>query len=88
MNDLKTRLRFYMRKNGFNPTSLSREAGLNATAIRDILEHPGTPNPRIDTFVKICHALQVNPSQLSPALEILCNTYKIPAPKEDKLRMG
>jgi hypothetical protein len=72
MDDLKTRLRFYMRESGLNPTSLSRKAQLNATAVRDILEHPKTPNPRIDTFIKLCRALGVKPGQLSPDMEKLC----------------
>lgn len=65
MDNFKTRLKFYMDRAGLNPTSLSKKARLNATAVRDILEHNGTPNPRIDTFVKLCHALGVGPHQLS-----------------------
>lgn len=71
MNDFKTRLEFYMRKKGFNPTSLSRKAQLSATAVRDILEHEGVPNPRIDTFAKLCHALGVSTYHLSPDFEKL-----------------
>jgi transcriptional regulator with XRE-family HTH domain len=66
MDNFKTRLKFYMGKAGMNPTSLSRKAGLNATAVRDILKHSAVPNPRIDTFIKLCHALNVGPHQLSP----------------------
>jgi transcriptional regulator with XRE-family HTH domain len=69
MDDFKTRLKFYMRKRGFNPTSLARKAHLSATAVRDILEHEGTPNPRIDTFAKLCYALNVSPYHLSPDFE-------------------
>ncbi len=65
MDNFKTRLQFYMIKAGFNPTSLAKRAGLNTTAIRDILKHPGTPNPRIDTFIKLCAALGLEPHQLS-----------------------
>lgn len=65
MDTFKTRLRFYMSRAGFNPTSLSRKAKLNVTAVRDILEHTGTPNPRIDTYIKLCQALGVGPHQLS-----------------------
>ena len=72
MDDFKTRLRFYMRERGLNPTSLSRRAQLNATAVRDLLEHATMPNPRIDTFVKLCRALGIKPSQLSPEMEQLC----------------
>jgi hypothetical protein len=65
MDTFKTRLRFYMSRAGLNPTSLSRKAKLNVTAVRDILEHTGTPNPRIDTFIKLCQALGIGPHQLS-----------------------
>ncbi len=65
MDNFKTRLKFYMSKAGLNPTSLSKKARLNVTAVRDILEHTGTPNPRIDTFIKLCHALGIGPHQLS-----------------------
>jgi hypothetical protein len=65
MDNFKTRLKFYMSKAGLNPTSLSRKAQLNVTAVRDILEHTGTPNPRIDTFIKLCRALGIGPHQLS-----------------------
>ena len=67
----KKRLEFYMIKKGFNPTSLSRKARLNVTAVRDILKHSGNPNPRIDTFAKLCHALGVSPYHLSPDFEKL-----------------
>ena len=65
MDTFKTRLRFYMRRAGLNPTSLSRKARLNVSAVRDIFRHAGTPHPRIDTFVKLCRALGVSPHQLS-----------------------
>jgi len=68
MDSFKERLKFYMIWAGLNPTSLSRKARLNVTSVRDILEHRGTPNPRIDTFIKLCHALGVGPHQLSPEL--------------------
>lgn len=66
MDTFKKRLEFYMKKKGFNPTSLSRKARLSTTAVRDMLEHPGNPNPRIDTFLKLCLALEVLPHQLFP----------------------
>ena len=65
----KKRLQYYMLKGGFTPTSLSRKAKLNITAVRDILVHEGTPNPRIDTFSKLCRALGVLPHQLHPEFE-------------------
>jgi hypothetical protein len=66
MDNLKTRLKFHMRRKGLNPTSLSRKAHLNVTAVRDILQHESTPYPRIDTFAKLCRALDVSPHELSP----------------------
>ena len=66
MDSFKERLEFYMNRAGLNPTSLSREARLNITAVRDILEHDTTPKPRIDTFAKLCRALGVSPHHLSP----------------------
>ncbi|MCE9507974.1 MAG: helix-turn-helix domain-containing protein [Alphaproteobacteria bacterium] len=71
MSNLKERLEFYMTKAGLNPTSLSRKARLNITAVRDILQHPGNPNPRIDTFIKLCEALGIGAHQLSPQFERL-----------------
>jgi transcriptional regulator with XRE-family HTH domain len=66
MDSFKERLEFYMIRAGLNPTSLSRKALLNITAVRDILEHETNPNPRIDTFIKLCQALSVSPHQLAP----------------------
>ena len=56
---------------GLNPTSLSRKAGLNQTAVRDILAHKGVADLRMSTFVKLCHALDIAPHMLSPALSKL-----------------
>lgn len=64
----KERLEFYMIKRGLNPTSLAKRARLNITAIRDILQHEGSPHPRIDTFIKLCLALDVKPHHLSPEI--------------------
>lgn len=66
MDNLKTLLKFHMERKGLNPTSLSKKAGLNVTAVRDILAHDADPYPRIDTFTKLCRALEVRPHQLSP----------------------
>ena len=65
MDTFKARLKFYMSRAGLNPTSLSRKARLNVSAVRDIFRHTGTPNPRIDTFVKLCRALGISPHHLS-----------------------
>ena len=77
MDDFKTRLDFYMRKRGFNPTSLARTAQLSATTVRDILAHKGTPNPRIDTFSMLCYALNVSPYHLSPDFEKLYSPQQL-----------
>jgi hypothetical protein len=66
MTTFKKRLKFYMLKEGLNPASLSRKAKLNITAVRDILQHEGSPNTGINTFTKLCQALGVAPHQLSP----------------------
>jgi hypothetical protein len=71
MNTFKKRLEFYMIKEKFNPTSLSRAAGLNITAVRDILAHKGDPNTGINTLIKLCRALNVTLHQLHPAVENL-----------------
>ena len=66
MDNIKTLLKFHMERKGLNPTSLSKKAGLNITAVRDILQHGSNPYPRIDTFTKLCRVLEVSPHQLSP----------------------
>jgi len=48
---------------GFNPRSLSLSAGLNATAVRDMLEGR-TRFPRYDTVLALSHVLEVTPSRL------------------------
>ena len=65
MDSFKALLKFHMQRKGLNPTSLSKKARLSTTAVRDILEHESTPYPRIDTFTKLCRALNVSPHQLS-----------------------
>src|SRR3984885_1962537 len=49
-------LRELMEKKGFNPRSLSLAAGLNATAVRDMLEGR-TQSPRYDTARALANAL-------------------------------
>src|SRR4051812_48581561 len=71
MDTLKERLEYYMRRGGLKPTTLSKKTRLKVTPARDILDHGGIPNPRIDTFVKLCRALGVAPHQLSPDFEKL-----------------
>jgi DNA-binding XRE family transcriptional regulator len=71
MDQFKQRLAYYMKKAGLNPTSLAKKAGLSQTAVRDILDHVGDPNPRIDTFIKLCRALGLRPYHLSAQIERL-----------------
>lgn len=47
----------------FNPRSLSLKAGLNATAVRDMLEGRAR-FPRYDTVEALAKALEVTPAQL------------------------
>jgi len=68
MPTFKKRLEYYMLREGLRPSSLSKKAGLNITAVRDILTHKGSPAPRISTFVSLCKALNVYPHQLHPGV--------------------
>lgn len=56
-------LRFLMKHRQFNPRSLSLAAGLNATAVRDMLEGRAK-SPRYDTVEALSRALNVTPAQL------------------------
>lgn len=60
----KKNLARHMKSNGYNPTSLARKMRVNVTFVRDILQHPGNPHPRIDTFLRLCKVLKVTPEQL------------------------
>ncbi|MDD5587215.1 MAG: helix-turn-helix transcriptional regulator [Alphaproteobacteria bacterium] len=51
-----------------NPRSLSLKAGLNATAVRDMLEGR-TRFPRYDTVLALSHALDVTPTGLMDGQE-------------------
>ncbi len=86
MDNFKARLKFYMRERGLNPTSLSRKAQLNQTAVRDILKTEGSPNPTIGTFIKLCVALNVTPCQLSPDLEKLYDACAADKPDAGECR--
>jgi len=57
------RLRALMEQKGFNPRSLSLAAGLNATAVRDMLEGR-TKFPRYDTARGLANALGTTPVAL------------------------
>jgi len=56
-------LRALMASKEFNPRSLSLKAGLNATAVRDMLEGRAK-FPRYDTIEALARALDVAPAQL------------------------
>jgi transcriptional regulator with XRE-family HTH domain len=66
-------LRLLMEKNGYNPRSLSLKAGLNATAVRDMLDGRSR-FPRYDTILAMAEALGTTPALLmgdaEAALEI------------------
>ncbi len=56
-------LRELMEKRGFNPRSLSLKAGLNATAVRDMMEGRSR-FPRYDTVMALAQALETTPALL------------------------
>ena len=56
-------LRLLMEKHGYNPRSLSLKAGLNATAVRDMLDGRSR-FPRYDTIQAMAEVLQTTPALL------------------------
>ena len=56
-------LRALMDVRGYNPRSLSLKAGLNATAVRDMLEGRAK-FPRYDTVEALSNALNITPNDL------------------------
>ncbi|MDE1901416.1 MAG: helix-turn-helix transcriptional regulator [Alphaproteobacteria bacterium] len=56
-------MRALMDQHGFNPRSLSLRAGLNATAVRDMIEGRSR-FPRYDTVLALADALQTTPAML------------------------
>lgn len=63
-------LRELMEKRGFNPRSLSLKAGLNATAVRDMMEGRSR-FPRYDTVMALATALDTTPALLMSEENIL-----------------
>ena len=59
-----------MENKGFNPRSLSLQAGLNATAVRDMLEGRSR-FPRYDTIKAIAEALDTSPAFLMGEASVL-----------------
>ena len=66
----RDKMKFWMEKRGFNQKSLATAAGLNETAVRDILKE-NSQNPRIDTVIKLCATLKITPDQLIPTIRQL-----------------
>lgn len=56
-------LRRLMAERGYNPRSLSLRAGLNATAVRDMIEGRSR-FPRYDTVQALAQALETTPARL------------------------
>lgn len=56
-------LRLLMDKHGYNPRSLSLKAGLNATAVRDMLDGRSR-FPRYDTIQAMAEVLETTPALL------------------------
>lgn len=56
-------LRSLMEQHAYNPRSLSLKAGLNATAVRDMIEGRSR-FPRYDTVKALAEALDTTPAQL------------------------
>jgi len=71
-----------MEAKGFNPRSLSLKAGLNATAVRDMLEGR-TRFPRYDTVLALSQVLEIPPSQLMGGPTGLVEAPKKPAKVEE-----
>lgn len=63
-------LRTLMEKKDYNPRSLSLKAGLNATAVRDMLEGRSR-FPRYDTIKALADALDTTPALLMGEKELL-----------------
>jgi transcriptional regulator with XRE-family HTH domain len=77
-------LRSLMEARELNPRSLSLKAGLNATAVRDMLEGR-TQFPRYDTVQALAEALDVAPHQLMASPDILKESTKITSLLDDDL---
>lgn len=77
--NLQERLEYIMEKQGIKPKTLSLEAGLNETAIRDILKGR-SKNPRTDTTRKIANTLGVRHEWLVDGIgaEKMGNNQHIP----------
>ena len=63
LSELQRNLTARMAQQGYHQKSLALAAGLNHTAIRDILKGRSR-SPRLDTLVKIAHTLATTPNDL------------------------
>ncbi len=73
MSDLKTRLKEAINLRQYKPKALSLQAGLNETAIRDILKGR-SKNPRTDTTRKIANILNIRHEWLVDGFPPMENT--------------
>ena len=76
MDTFKKRLEYWMKKRGYKDKPLALKAGLNETAVRDILGDR-VKSVRVDTMVALCGALDIRPHQLSPEIESLYTPQQI-----------
>lgn len=77
------RLRTLMKARDMNPRSLSLRAGLNPTAVRDMLEGR-VKFPRYDTVQSLAGALEITPAQLMGEENVRAgDTYAAQTPLDD-----
>ncbi|MGE4351029.1 MAG: helix-turn-helix domain-containing protein [Bdellovibrionales bacterium] len=77
-------LRALISHRGLNPRALSLKAGLNATAVRDMLEGRAR-FPRYDTVEALAKALEVTPAQLMGGTPQTVLSEKRIVPESDPL---
>jgi repressor LexA len=62
IGNIRNALRLHMERKGLKAKELSRQAGLNETAVRDLMDR--TSDPRIGTLVKLATVLGCTPETL------------------------
>jgi transcriptional regulator with XRE-family HTH domain len=62
MGAIRAALEFHMERTGLSGRQLSRAAGLNETAVRDLLNK--VDDPRIGTLMRLAGVLRISPSAL------------------------
>lgn len=60
-------VKFHRKKSGLSQIELANLAGVGKTAVFDI-EH-AKPTVQLDTFLKVCHALNIHCQLVSPLME-------------------